>query len=264
MTRDGRAPDCAPRPRPHLREMPRALALSPHLDDAAFSAGGTLAALAAAGWEVTVATLFTASVPHPTGFALACQTDKGLPAEADYMAIRRAEDDAALAALGARPLHLPLREAPHRGYASAAALFADLRSDDTAHLDAAALLAPPLRDLAPDLILAPQAIGGHVDHVLTVRAIQVLAPRVPVLWWADFPYATRRDTPRRPFAAAMAGLPEASLPTDPARKHAACAAYGTQLGYQFGGPDGLARALAAAGPAEPMRAGGPVPLPLAA
>ena len=30
----------------------RVLAVSPHLDDAAFSCGGTLARLARAGWEV--------------------------------------------------------------------------------------------------------------------------------------------------------------------------------------------------------------------
>ena len=242
--------------------MPRALAISPHLDDAAFSAGGTLAALARDGWDVVVVTVFTASVPHPSGFALACQTDKGLPPEADYMAIRRAEDDAACAALNARPAHLPLREAPHRGYGSAAALFADLRSDDTAHLDAAEAVAPLLRDLAPDLLLAPQAIGGHVDHVLTVRALQLLNPAAPILWWADFPYTTRRDTPKRPFAAAMARLPEASLPTDPAAKRAACAAYATQLGYQFGGPDGLSRTLAEAGERETMRLAGTLPLPV--
>ncbi|WP_376099765.1 PIG-L deacetylase family protein [Roseomonas sp. CCTCC AB2023176] len=231
----------------------RAFAISPHLDDAAFSAGGTLAALAREGWDVVVATVFTASVPAPTGFALACQTDKGLPPEVDYMAIRRAEDEAACAALHARPVHLPLREAPHRGYHSALALFGDLRSDDTAHLAAAEAITPLLRDMKPDLLLAPQAIGGHVDHILTVRALQLLDAGIPTLWWADFPYTTRRDTPKRPFAAAMARLPETALPTDPAAKHRACAAYTTQLGYQFGGPEGLARALVAAGASEPMR-----------
>ena len=74
----------------------RVMAVSPHLDDAAFSVGGTLAALAAAGHQVTVLTCFTASVPHPAGFALACQLDKGLPADVDYLALRRAEDAAAM------------------------------------------------------------------------------------------------------------------------------------------------------------------------
>jgi len=239
--------------------MPRALALSPHLDDAAFSAGGALARMAAEGWDVVVATLFTATVPDPAGFALACQTDKGLPPEADYMAIRRAEDLAACAALGARAVHLPLREAPHRGYGSPPALFAPPRSDDMAHLDAADAIAVLLRALDPDLLLAPQAIGGHVDHVLTVRAVQLLDPHRPVLWWRDFPYVNRADTPRRPFEAILAALPEASLPVDAAARHAACAAYATQLGYQFGGPDGLARALAASGDREVVRVQGEAP-----
>jgi LmbE family N-acetylglucosaminyl deacetylase len=216
--------------------------------------------MARAGWEVVVATIFTATVPEPKGFALACQTDKGLPEGADYMAIRRAEDVAACAAIGARPIHLPLREAPHRGYADAAALFASPRSCDTAHLDAAEAIGRLLPDLAPDLLLAPQAIGGHVDHLLTVRALQLLDPRLPILWWRDFPYATRADTPRRPFEALFAALPEVSLPADTAARHRACAAYSTQLGYQFGGPDGLVRALAEAGGTERMRMQGTIPL----
>ena len=234
--------------------MPLAVALSPHLDDAAFSCGGTLAALAAEGWDVVVATLFTASVPAPTGFALACQTDKGLPAEADYMAIRRAEDAEACSRLEARAVWLPFREAPHRGYGSAAALFGPLRSDDAAHLDVAAALEPLLAELAPDLLLAPQAIGGHVDHVQAVRALHLLRRAEPVLWWRDFPYLARGEThPGRPFEALLASLPEETRPIRIDAKRHACAAYTTQLGFQFGGPDGLAQALDAAGPSEAFR-----------
>ncbi len=238
--------------------MPLAFALSPHLDDAAFSCGGTLAALAADGWEVVVATLFTASVPAPAGFALACQTDKGLPAEADYMAIRRAEDAEACRRLGARPVWLPFREAPHRGYGSAAALFGPLRSDDAAHLDLAQALEPLLAaERRPDLLLAPQAIGGHVDHVQAVRALHLLRPAGPVLWWQDFPYlAKQRTHPARPFEDALAPLPEEARPIEVGRKRHACAAYRTQLGFQFGGPDGMARALDEAGPREFFRRAG--------
>jgi LmbE family N-acetylglucosaminyl deacetylase len=239
--------------------MPRALALSPHLDDAVFSAGGVLARLAQSGWDVTVATIFTATVPAPTGFALACQTDKGLPPDADYMAIRRAEDLSACAALGAGAVHLPLREAPHRGYGSAAALFEPPRADDAAEQEAREAVAPLLRDLRPDLLLAPQGIGGHVDHVITVRALRRLASPAPILWWRDFPYTNRADTPRRPFEDTLALLPETELPTDPAAKHAACAAYATQLGFQFGGMDGLARALAATKGREIARLQGKLP-----
>lgn len=245
--------------------MPLALAISPHLDDAAFSAGGTLAALAAAGWDTVVATVFTASVRAPAGFALACQLDKGLAPAADYMAIRRAEDALACGQLGAVPQWLPLREAPHRGYASAAALFGPTRSDDQAHLDAAAAIEPLLAALRPGLLLAPQAVGGHVDHVQVVRAIQLLRPTAPILWWTDFPYAARGDThPARPFDAAMAGLPEQARPIRLTAKRAACAAYATQLGFQFGGEAGLDRALAEAGRRELFRTQGAAALPDAA
>src|SRR3712207_84899 len=121
--------------------MPVALAASPHLDDAAFSCGGTLARLAREASDVLVATALTASVPDPAGFPLDCQLDKRLPHEADYMATRRTEDAAACRALGAQPFWLPFREAPHRGYDSAAALFGHLRSDDAVHLEVADALA---------------------------------------------------------------------------------------------------------------------------
>ena len=214
---------------------------------------------------MTIATAFTLSVPHPSGFALACQTDKGLPPEADYMAIRRAEDAVACAALGARALWLDLPEAPHRGYGSAAALFGPLRQDDAIRAPLAAAL-KPLLEPRPDLVLAPQAVGGHVDHVALVQALQsVLPPDLPVLWWTDFPYAARpRSHPARPFGAAMEALPERVMEGDAAAKRAACAAYATQLGFQFGGADGLDRFLAATGPRERFREAGRIPVALAA
>lgn len=232
----------------------RALVLSPHLDDAAFSCGGTLALLARAGWEVTVATAFTRSMPAPGGFALACQLDKGLPPEADYMALRRAEDAAACQALGVRPLWLDFAEAPHRGYGDARALFAPPRPEDTILASLAQTFAALLA-LPPALVLAPQAIGGHVDHVLLVQALrQVLPAGMPVLWWTDFPYAARPGShPAHPFAAEMAALPECVVAGDAAARLAACAAYTTQVGFQFGGMAGLATMLAAAGSAERLR-----------
>jgi LmbE family N-acetylglucosaminyl deacetylase len=238
----------------------RALALSPHLDDAAFSCGGTLARLARAGWQVTVVTAFTASVPNPSGFALACQLDKGLPAEADYMALRRAEDRAACTALGASPLHLPFAEAPHRGYGSAAALFQPPCAADGIVAALAQALAGLLRD-PPDLLLAPQAVGGHVDHVQLVRALRrVLPAGLPLLWWTDFPYAARPYShPARPFAEVMSGLPERVVTGDAGARHAACAAYATQIGFQFGGAAGLSRALEEAGEVECFRSEGRIP-----
>ena len=213
------------------------VAVSPHLDDAAFSVGGALAVLADRGHEVTVVTCFTGSVVAPTGFALACQTDKGLAPEVDYMAVRRAEDDAALAVLGVTPLQLPLLEAPHRGYLSASALFAGVRADDLIWHD----VVRSLGDLEADLWLAPQGLGSHVDHLQVVRAVVALGR--PTAWWRDAPYVLRR-----PDAAASPDLPKGLtrlvLPADRDRRADACACYATQLSFQFGGPEQLRQALA--------------------
>lgn len=215
----------------------RVLAVSPHLDDAAFSVGGTLAALAAAGHEVTVATCFTASVPDPAGFALACQLDKGLPADVDYLALRRAEDAAAMAELGATRVYLGLPEAPHRGYTSAADLFAGVHEGD----DVWRSLVAALSGYDADLWLAPQALGGHVDHLQVLRA--VAAVERPVLWWRDSPYVLR-DPAAVPGPDLPGGLAEVALPQDLHRRADACACYTTQLGFQFGGPDAMRAALA--------------------
>lgn len=223
--------------------MPTALALSPHLDDAVFSCGGTLAALADAGWRVTLCTVFTASVPNPIGFALACQTDKGLSPEVDYMALRRAEDAAAAAALGIEPpLWLQFREAPHRGYDSAKALFAGVRAGDAIVDKMSDAFRALLTDISPDFVLAAQAVGAHVDHIQVVWALQQARPAAPVLFWRDFPYTIREAHPPEPFGPEMEGLQriEAILtPDQRERKRHACRAYASQLGFQFGGPERL-------------------------
>ena len=215
----------------------KVVAVSPHLDDAAFSVGGTLAVLADAGHDVTVLTCFTRSVPAPQGFALACQIDKGLGPEVDYMAVRRLEDDAALAVLGVQQQHLDLLEAPHRGYDSAPELFAGPRSDDLAWQDVAELLGP----VGADVWLAPQALGAHVDHLQVQRAVASLAR--PTAWWRDSPYVLR-EPDARPGPDLPAGLTTVELPLDRDRRADACSAYTTQLSFQFGGADAMRKALA--------------------
>ncbi len=242
--------------------MPTALALSPHLDDAAFSCGGTLAWLAASGWRVVVATLFTASVPEPRGFALACQLDKGLGPDVDYMALRRDEDAAAMEALGAEPLWLPFREAPHRGYDGAPALFAGVRPEDAVVDELAPTLGELLAGHRPDLVLAPQCIGGHADHLQAVRAFDRTDWAGPVLWWRDFPYTVRDASPREPLRERMAALPErevALTPGEAEAKRRACLAYASQIGFQFGGAEELERRLAASGGTECFRLAGDLP-----
>ena len=222
------------------------LALSPHLDDAAFSAGGALARRADEGWRVVVATLFTGNVAAPAGFALACQLDKGLGPEVDYMALRREEDRRACAVLGVEPVHLPLLEAPHRGYDSAAALFQPPQRDDPTVAELREAVGDLLAAHAPDAVWAPRALGGHVDHVLVHRAAREAVAPGRLRWWTDWPYADR-PAPADPEAATLAAAAWADAPLDAdlrARKADACAAYASQLSFQFGGEAALRARLA--------------------
>ena len=223
--------------------MPTALVLSPHLDDAAFSCGGSMAQLADAGWRCVMATAFTATVLPVTGFALACQLDKGLEPDIDYMALRREEDRAAAAILGVADLRwLDLPEAPHRGYGSAAALFGAVREDDAAWRPLADRIAALLDESQPDLVLAPQGLGSHVDHRQMIRAVQDAAPR-HLAFYRDTPYALRDTNAVSDLP--MPGLRECApgIAVGLERKIAASCAYRSQIGFQFGGPDRLAAAL---------------------
>lgn len=224
--------------------MPTALFLSPHLDDVAFSCGGTLASLADRGWRTAMVTAFTASIHPATGFALACQLDKGLSPDVDYMALRREEDRAAAAILGVTELRwLELPEAPHRGYGAAPALFGDIRDDDEIWRTLAAHIAALRAELKPDLILAPQGLGGHVDHRQLIRAVQETEDGTAVAWYRDTPYAIRNPD-ARPF---IAPGQETVVPIEATleRKVRAACAYASQIGFQFGGAAAAGAALRA-------------------
>ena len=237
-----------------------ALFVSPHLDDVAFSCGAILALLARSGWNTVLATVFTRSVPEPTGFALACQTDKGLSPEVDYMAIRREEDREAARLLGAgERIWLDLSEAPHRGYDSAAAMFAGVPEEDEVWREVAWNLKELLDAYAPDVLFAPQALGAHADHLQVVRAVRGLPSGAPpVAWYRDAPYATRNPA-SLPSPLLPDGLVEGAVDVTETleAKLRASAAYGTQLGFQFGGEAGMRETLSGFAAAEALRLGLP-------
>jgi LmbE family N-acetylglucosaminyl deacetylase len=154
------------------------------------------------------------------------------------MALRRAEDERACAAIGATPVHLAFLEAPHRGYGSAPALFGPRLPTD----DMADRLAPVLAELVADatLVLGPLGIGDHVDHHIVREALTRVASPDRLLLWEDWPYLDRADR-LPPEPAAMVDL-DAELIE---RRIAMCAAYGSQLGFQFGGGPAMTERLRA-------------------
>lgn len=238
--------------------MPTALFISPHLDDVAFSCGGTLARLSGEGWRTVLVTTFTRSVPDPAGFALACQLDKGLPPDADYMALRREEDEKFAARAGVDELlHLDYPEAPHRGYESAPELFSGVRDGDEVWGELSGELASLAEKYSPGTTFVPQGLGDHVDHRQVIRAVLERA-ELPgsVLWYRDTPYAIRNPQ-ARPSPLLPPKLTETSV--DISRyldtKLTAAAAYTSQLGFQFGGEEGLRSSLSGFAEFEARRVG---------
>lgn len=171
--------------------------LSPHLDDVALSCGGLV-------WEQTrrgiEAEIWTICAGDPgegalSPFAQSLQARWELGNRAT--AIRREEDVAACAVLGARPCHLPVpdciyRRSPVTGealYASEQALFGGLHPEETGLI---VELTHLLQNQLPSQVelVCPLTLGSHVDHLLTRAAAEKLGSR---LWYyADYPYVERQ------------------------------------------------------------------------
>ncbi len=173
--------------------------LSPHLDDALLSCGGTIHRQTAAGQEVLVITLFSADARPDSPlspFARQLHADWGHPPRP--MALRRAEDLAALTLLRAEAQHLGYLDAIYRTAADGRWLYPDLQTlfgpphpdDPLAPHDLADLLAGLVpRDSS---IYAPLGVGRHVDHQLVhAAAWQLLARGRRLAFYEDFPYAEK-------------------------------------------------------------------------
>ena len=202
-----------------------------------------------------LATAFTRSVHNPTGFALACQTDKGLAVDVDYMALRRQEDAACGQALGIEAVRwLDFAEAPHRGYDTAAQLFAPPHMSDSVVQPLSQALSALCRELQPAITFAPLALGAHVDHVQLQRAVRLAAgAQAPVAWYRDMPYAMRLGDDAgcdADSANAAVALGDRNLQA----KLDGCACYASQLGFQFGGVQDMRAALTSFAHAEGRRA----------
>jgi LmbE family N-acetylglucosaminyl deacetylase len=157
------------------------MVLSPHLDDAAFSASREVAAGA------LVVSVFCGD-PGP-GVHGAWDRICGFGSSSEAVAARCAEDDVALGLLGGAPgVRLALLDdqylaAPRPADEVGAALRAVLDRGGTAG--------------GPELILAPAGIGGHPDH-LAVRdaAIALCRERgLTLRLYADLPYAVQFGWP---------------------------------------------------------------------
>lgn len=170
--------------------------VSPHLDDAALSCGGTIFQQTQAGEEVLVVNVFAGLPEYDqlSAFARAKHAVWGSPG--DVVAARRAEDEAALSILGADAVYWAYGDAIYRVegdralYPSEAGIFGDV---DPAEADLPAELADRVEAIldrwAGAICYAPLGIGHHVDHLIVREAGLVLAERGRRVWfYEDFPY----------------------------------------------------------------------------
>jgi LmbE family N-acetylglucosaminyl deacetylase len=205
------------------------LVISPHLDDACLSYGAQIARRAEHGDRVVVHTVFAGS-PAPPYSPLADRYHAAWGTTGDVMAVRRAEDRAAMRLLGAEPRHGRRLDAIYRPGPGGRWLVEERGDIFTGGIAAEPdLVAGIGRDverlvaeLAPDEVVTAAAIGGHVDHVRTRDATLAGAGRVPVLLWEDLPYALQHGS---------AGEPDevAGSPADKAVKFRAVEYYASQL-----------------------------------
>ncbi len=167
--------------------------LSPHLDDAVFSCGGLIRQQCAAGERVLVVSVFTASAPADQLSPFARAMQRVWTDQMDPLAVRRAEDEAAMCALGAEFVHLDYPSAIFRLGAGGrhlyqgVGMFGKVHPDDVDLSETLTAEFARLRAAHPEATMyVPLTVGNHVDHQHVNRAARNLPG--PVRYYEDFPY----------------------------------------------------------------------------
>ena len=170
--------------------------LSPHYDDAALCCGGAIHRQTQAGESVLVITVCAAE-PDPnvplSPFAQELHAHWG--GSTDMVAVRLAEDKAAMDILGVEVMRLDVPDCIYRGrpqegvwyYNNNAQLFGNVHPDDLALKEE---IAAAVTRADNAVIYAPLTVGHHVDHQLAHAAAWVLREQGrEVVFYEDYPYA---------------------------------------------------------------------------
>lgn len=228
--------------------------LSPHLDDAVLSCGGLIHRQTRAGQPALVVTLFSGQPAADAALSAFAQSQHRRWGSPDnVMAVRWAEDRAALKVLGADYVRINYRDCIYRGrehgdppewyYASEEALFGPVHPAEAGLpgdlANALSELIPPGEDTT---LYAPLTIGNHVDHQLAFAAALILRAQGRCLgFYEDYPYVETEGALLAALAArgaedwrpVVTPLDEDNLTA----KIEAIACYDSQLGVLFGGAE---------------------------
>lgn len=178
----------------------RVLFVSPHPDDVAYSCGG-LVDRGLRGRDVHVLTIFSRSR------FVALKALRHL--DADAISRLRVDEDRAYCR--SRELAYDCAGLPDSslsGYDDRTETEGDVERDDRLR-DASRVIAEAFARLRPSTVIAPAAIGGHIDHAIVHHAARRLAPP-RLFFFEDLPYAAlapraavEADLRRRGLAPAM-------------------------------------------------------------
>lgn len=164
----------------------RIVVVSPHLDDAAFSLGSTVARATRAGARVELLTVF-ANDPGSPAPARKWDRRAGFATEGEASSCRRREDEKACAALGASPIWLPYADGDYLARRPSARARAEVLADVAALMEGA------------DAVLLPGFPLTNPDHLwLTRTLLKGGLPVARIGLYVEQPYrhAARGTRPR--------------------------------------------------------------------
>lgn len=193
------------------------LCLSPHYDDAVLACGGMLYRQRQAGADIHILNLFTRTAPM-----LYRRTAQGTEAPV-LDSQRREEESAALAHLGLSSQDLGHFDAPFRSprYRSDRALVGPIPTCEKGLLtEVTQDIERRARQLQPDLILVPLAVGYHIDHQLTHEVGRRLEGEFRLAYYEDMPYSLVPHALRRRLHELGAIAPARRSPLKVAREAA--------------------------------------------
>ena len=220
--------------------------ISPHLDDAALSCGGLIREQTRAGTQVEIWTIL-ARIPDLDGlsdFARALHFASGTGTAAENVTLRRAEDQAAAARLGARAVHFEFHDCIYRRSSEGEwlyeGIFVPLHPAD-AGLPGEVARALAARLEPEDVVVCPLTIGGHVDHVMTRMAVERLGR--PLRYYADIPYLQKNWPSLLTFTGGLCSEVHPVSEEGLRAWQESVEAYASQLGSLFDPPESLRSTL---------------------
>lgn len=171
------------------------LFLSPHLDDAVLSCGGTIHQLTQRGQAVTILTVMAGDPPDPLPDSpIVRELHTRWQIGETPVAVRRQEDIAAAQVLGAKVIHQTIPDCIYRTvngqpiYVDNPGLFGAVHPKDPAHKQLAQItFASGITTL-----YAPLGVGNHVDHQLVrdwALEIAQQQPDIALKFYEEYPYS---------------------------------------------------------------------------